>query len=215
MTAGKPEQEPVTVTDKRRIDPDTFEVRDSATEASDGTEAPLEGTIENESGDEAPAIEETASPEVAELAERTADLQRVSAEYTNYRRRAEREKAAVGDATKATVVAQFLDVVDDLDRARAHGDLEAGPLKAVSDKLTGILTGLGLVGFGDEGDAFDPELHEAVHMEGDGSHPVLGTVLRKGYRVGERVLRHAMVTVTDGDPANTPEGTPSGETDAE
>lgn len=217
MTSGKPEQEPVTVTDKRRIDPETFEVRDAA-ESSEGTGAPAEGTVENEGtvnegvvenedGEEV-RVEEIVSTE-AELAERTADLQRVSAEYTNYRRRAEREKAAIGESAKASVVAQFLDVVDDLDRARAHGDLESGPLKAVSDKLTRILTGLGLVGFGDEGDVFDPELHEAVQMEGDGSNPVLGTILRKGYRVGDRILRHAMVTVTDGDPVDTPEQSPS------
>jgi molecular chaperone GrpE len=217
VTSGKPEQEPVTVTDKRRIDPETFEVRDAA-ESSEGTGAPAEGTVENEGtvnegvvetedGEEV-RVEEIVSTE-AELAERTADLQCVSAEYTNYRRRAEREKAAIGESAKASVVAQFLDVVDDLDRARAHGDLESGPLKAVSDKLTRILTGLGLVGFGDEGDVFDPELHEAVQMEGDGSNPVLGTILRKGYRVGDRILRHAMVTVTDGDPADTPEQSPS------
>ncbi len=210
MTSGKPEQEPVTVTDKRRIDPETFEVRDATTESSEDTGAPAEGIVENEDG-----VGEALSPESAELAERTADLQRVSAEYTNYRRRAEREKAAIGESAKASVVAQFLDVVDDLDRARAHGDLESGPLKAVGDKLTRILTGLGLEGFGEEGDAFDPELHEAVQMEGDGTHPVLGTILRKGYRVGDRVLRHAMVTVTDGDPAETPEQSPSDGADTE
>lgn len=219
MTSGKPEQEPVTVTDKRRIDPETFEVRDATTESSEDTGAPAEGIVENEDGNEEVRVEKAlsseASPESAELAERTADLQRVSAEYTNYRRRAEREKAAIGESAKASVVAQFLDVVDDLDRARAHGDLESGPLKAVGDKLTRILTGLGLEGFGEEGDVFDPELHEAVQMEGDGTHPVLGTILRKGYRVGDRVLRHAMVTVTDGDPADTPEQTPSDGTDTE
>ena len=212
MTSGKPEQEPVTVTDKRRIDPETFEVRDATTESSEDTGAPAEGIVENENED---GVGEALSPESAELAERTADLQRVSAEYTNYRRRAEREKAAIGESAKASVVAQFLDVVDDLDRARAHGDLESGPLKAVGDKLTRILTGLGLEGFGEEGDAFDPELHEAVQMEGDGTHPVLGTILRKGYRVGDRVLRHAMVTVTDGDPAETPEQSPSDGADTE
>jgi len=215
VTSGKPEQEPVTVTDKRRIDPETFEVRDATTESSEDTGAPAEGIVENEDGNEEAPVEEALSPEAAELAERTADLQRVSAEYTNYRRRAEREKAAIGESAKASVVAHFLDVVDDLDRARAHGDLESGPLKAVGDKLTRILTGLGLEGFGEEGDVFDPELHEAVQMEGEGTHPVLGTILRKGYRVGDRVLRHAMVTVTDGDPADTSEQMPSDGTDTE
>ncbi|MDV2474273.1 nucleotide exchange factor GrpE [Rhodococcus zopfii] len=201
MSAERPEQEPVTVTDKRRIDPDTFEVRDADAEAQ---------VIEVETESAAPAAGDEAaltaepSPETAELAERTADLQRVTAEYANYRRRIERERVAAIEGAKASVVGQFLDLVDDLDRARAHGDLEAGPMKALSDKLTGILTGLGLEGFGTEGDPFEPDLHEAVHMEGDGNHPVLGTVLRKGYRLGDRVLRHAMVTVTDGDPNDTP-----------
>jgi len=74
-----------------------------------------------------------------------------------------------------------------------------------------VFDSVGLVAFGEEGDAFDPELHEAVQMEGDGHHPVLGAVLRKGYRFGDRILRHAMVTVTDGDPADTPGDAPSAE----
>lgn len=195
MTAGQPEQEPVTVTDKRRIDPDTFEVRDpdagsQPVEETD-TEAPAAGEHEEA------ALAAEPSPESAQLAERTADLQRLTAEYANYRRRVERERVVTTEAAKASVVTQLLDVVDDLDRARAHGDLEQGPLKSVADKLTGVLSGLGLQPFGDPGDAFDPEIHEAVHMEGDGATPVLDTVLRKGYRLGERILRHAMVTVTD------------------
>lgn len=210
MSAEKPEQEPVTVTDKRRIDPETFEVRDADAEAQ---------VIDVESealaaADEA-ALTAEPSPETAALAERTADLQRVTAEYANYRRRIEREKVAAIEGAKASVVGQFLDLVDDLDRARSHGDLEAGPMKALSDKLTGILTGLGLEAFGAEGDPFEPDLHEAVHMEGDGTNPVLGTVLRKGYRLGDRVLRHAMVTVTDGDPNDTPAQTSPDESGTE
>lgn len=195
MSAETPEQEPVTVTDKRRIDPETFEVRDSE-------------AVEGDVVDSAPAPEgentestDTESPEAKELAERTADLQRVTAEFANYRRRADAQRAAAAEEAKASVAAKFLDVLDDLDRARAHGDLESGPLKALSDKMLGVFDSLGLVAFGVEGDDFDPELHEAVQMEGDGNHPVLGTVLRKGYRFGDRILRHAMVTVTDGEPA--------------
>src|SRR5262249_21649483 len=74
---------------------------------------------------------------------------------------------------------------------------ESGPLKAVADKLIGALENAGLVGFGVEGDAFDPSLHEAVQHEGDGSNPVVGTVMRRGYKFGEQVLRHAMVGVVD------------------
>ena len=94
----------------------------------------------------------------------------------------------------------MLGVLDDLDRARSHGDLESGPLKLVADKLLGALTGLGLTAFGAEGDDFDPVLHEAVQHEGDGSEgskPVIGNVMRHGYKLGDQVLRHALVGVVD------------------
>jgi molecular chaperone GrpE len=94
----------------------------------------------------------------------------------------------------------LLGVLDDLDRARKHGDLESGPLKSVADTLMNALTGLGLVAFGAEGEDFDPVLHEAVQHEGDGgqdSKPVIGTVMRHGYKLGEHVLRHALVGVVD------------------
>jgi molecular chaperone GrpE len=98
----------------------------------------------------------------------------------------------------------LLGVLDDLERARTHGDLESGPLKSVADKLDGSLTGLGLEAFGAEGEDFDPVLHEAVQHEGDGgpgSKSVIGTVMRRGYKLGDQVLRNALVgvieTVTD------------------
>ena len=128
----------------------------------------------------------------------TADLQRLHAEYANYRRRVDRERQAAIDNAKASVIGALLPVLDDLDRARAHGDLESGPLKAVADKLAGVFDGLGVVAFGVEGDAFDPSVHEAVQHEGEGHNPVLGVVMRRGYRVGDKVVRHAMVGVIDG-----------------
>ena len=85
--------------------------------------------------------------------------------------------------------------MDDLDRARAHGDLEEGPLRAFADKMVALLASQGVEHFGEEGDAFDPNVHEAVQDESDGGEPVIGTVLRRGYRMGERVLRTAMVIV--------------------
>jgi molecular chaperone GrpE len=132
-----------------------------------------------------------------ELAERTADLQRVKAEYDNYRKRALRDQQLIAERSKATIVTQLLPVLDDLDRARSHGDLDSGPLKSVADKLATALEGLGLSGFGEEGDDFDPALHEAVQHEGDGTHPVVGTVMRRGYKVGDSVVRHALVGVVD------------------
>ena len=121
----------------------------------------------------------------------------MKAEYDNYRKRALRDQQLIAERAKAAIVTQLLPVLDDLDRARSHGDLEAGPLKSVADKLATALEGLGLSGFGDEGDDFDPALHEAVQHEGDGTHPVVGTVMRRGYKVGDLVVRHAMVGVVD------------------
>ena len=133
----------------------------------------------------------------AEVAELKSALQRVKAEYDNYRKRALRDQQLAAERTKAAVVTQLLPVLDDLDRARSHGDLESGPLKSVADKLATALEGLGLSGFGDEGDEFDPALHEAVQHEGEGTHPVVGTVMRRGYKVGDQVVRHALVGVVD------------------
>jgi molecular chaperone GrpE len=183
VTEGNP-QEQVTVTDKRRIDPETGEVRHVPPGAAPGGTAP--GGKADEAG--------------AKVAELTADLQRVQADFANYRKRALRDQQAAADRAKATVVSQLLGVIDDLDRARAHGDLDSGPLKSVADKLMSALTGLGLAAFGAEGEDFDPVLHEAVQHEGDGgdgSKPVIGTVMRQGYRLGENVLRHALVGVVD------------------
>ena len=100
-------------------------------------------------------------------------------------------------------------VLDDLDRARSHGDLDSGPLKSVADKLATSLEGLGLSGFGDEGDEFDPSLHEAVQHEGEGTHPIVGSVMRRGYKVGDQVVRHALVGVVDTvpDEDETPDNT--------
>ncbi|OBG39465.1 MULTISPECIES: nucleotide exchange factor GrpE [Mycolicibacter] len=175
--------ETITVTDKRRIDPETGEVRESSSGPAPSGPAPEERAASDDQADQ-----------VAEL---TADLQRVQADFANYRKRALRDQQGVADRAKAAVVTEFLGILDDLDRARSHGDLEAGPLKAVADKLTGVLTGMGLTSFGAEGDEFDPSLHEAVQHEGDGTHSVIGTVLRQGYKLGEQVLRHAMVGVVD------------------
>jgi molecular chaperone GrpE len=135
--------------------------------------------------------------ERAEVDELKSTLQRVKAEYDNYRKRSLRDQQLIAERAKAAVVTQLLPILDDLDRARSHGDLEAGPLKSVADKLVTALEGLGLSGFGAEGDDFDPALHEAVQHEGDGTHPVVGTVMRRGYLVGDQVVRHAMVGVVD------------------
>ncbi|KKW63166.1 nucleotide exchange factor GrpE [Mycolicibacterium elephantis] len=185
--------EPVTVTDKRRIDPETGEVREQATGPAPSGPAPEAG----------------GSPE--EVTELKSTLQRVKAEYDNYRKRTLRDQQVIAERSKAAVLTELLPVLDDLDRARSHGDLESGPFKAVADKLIGILEGLGLSGFGDEGEEFDPELHEAVQHEGDGTHPIVGNVMRRGYKVGDLVLRHAMVGVVD----TVPDGADTADKDDE
>ncbi|HZU47257.1 MAG TPA: nucleotide exchange factor GrpE [Mycobacterium sp.] len=188
MTEGNP-REQVTVTDKRRIDPETGEVRHVSSGSAPSEPAPA-----------APSPAPGSAVTEDKVAELTADLQRVQADFTNYRRRALRDQQAAADRAKATVISQLLGVLDDLDRARSHGDLESGPLKSVADKLTSALSGLGLSAFGAEGDDFDPVLHEAVQHEGDGAEgtkPVIGSVLRQGYKLGDQVLRHALVVVVD------------------
>jgi molecular chaperone GrpE len=191
VSDGNP-HEPITVTDKRRIDPETGEVRHVASGAAPAGAAPDAGGRGRDTAEDT-----AANDKVAEL---TADLQRVQADYANYRKRALRDQEATAERAKAAVVSQLLGVLDDLERARSHGDLDSGPLKLVADKLFGALTGLGLAAFGAEGDDFDPGLHEAVQHEGDGSEgskPVIGNVMRQGYKFGDQVLRHALVGVVD------------------
>lgn len=158
-------------------------------------EAEIEESLEGVDADaEAADIE-------AQLAERTEDLQRLNAEYTNYRRRTERDRQAVIENAKSQVIAAFLPILDDLDLARQHGDLNEGPLKAIADKLSSTLASQKLEGFGEEGDAFDPEIHEAVQDLSSGGEQVVGTVLRRGYRVGDKLVRNAMVIIADPEPS--------------
>jgi molecular chaperone GrpE len=184
----------VTVTDKRRVDPQTGEIRDPG-----GQERSDSGHVSGPAlGGPVPGAFPGESPEEADkAAELLGDLQRVQADFANYRKRALRDQESAGERAKAVVVGQLLPVLDDLDRARNHGDLETSPLKAVADKLETALSGLGLAAFGVEGEPFDPAVHEAVQHEGEGSNPVIGHVMRRGYRLGEQVLRHALVGVVD------------------
>jgi molecular chaperone GrpE len=190
------EHEPVVVRDRRRIDPETGAVRASEAEAD---AAPAPDSRPRDSGAD-PAASLAAAELAAQVAERTADLQRITAEYANYRRRVERDREAVLVTARTQFVGELLTVLDDIDRAEAHGDL-TGPFKAVADKVTSVVQKFGLESFGLIGEPFDPSVHEAVQHdtgEGDGpTVPVLAVVLRKGYRMADRVLRPAMVTVVD------------------
>lgn len=141
-------------------------------------------------------------PQVAELeaqlAERTADVQRVQAELVNYRRRVERDRELVKQNATFAVLTSLMPVLDDVDRAREHGEVEGG-FKAVADSLDRAVTSLGLTKFGATGEEFDPNLHEAL-MHGHSAEVTTTTVdkvVQAGYRIGERVVRAAKVTVLD------------------
>jgi molecular chaperone GrpE len=132
------------------------------------------------------------------LDERTADLQRITAEYANYRKRVERDRSAAGELAVGMVLSELLAVLDDIDRARDHGDL-TGPFAAVSDKLVTVTSKFGLTAFGAKGDAFDPNRHEAVahQTSSEVTEPTCIEIMRRGYLLGERLLRPALVAVAD------------------
>ena len=192
MSSSTPEDhDRVVVRDKRKIDPVTGEARKGGTAAEGQHVSERSAT---------PAVEVGQGPFVdAELLdERTRDLQRVQAEYANYRKRAERDRLAAGEIAVGRVLAELLPILDNIDRAREHGDLTGG-LKAVADQLGSVVDKLGLVAFGEVGDPFDPSIHEAVmHAESDEvAQPTATTIMRQGYLHGDRLLRPAMVGVTD------------------
>ena len=206
------EQPRVVIRDRRRIDPVSGAVRAPAGEQPAGappgpstdarpTDAPPgERMSENETVTEV-TVQDVAGGDgdlSRQLAERTEDLQRVTAEYANYRRRVDRDRGLVVDQAAERFAAQLFPIVDDIERARDHGDL-TGAFKVVADRVLGLLDGLGVESFGDAGDPFDPALHEAVlHDTSDEvSVPTATTVLRRGFRRGDRVLRTAMVSVSE------------------
>ncbi|WP_035305394.1 nucleotide exchange factor GrpE [Actinokineospora inagensis] len=196
--AGDPAEEPqVVVRDRRRIDPETGQVR---AETGD-LEAEVEAEVVVDQPVDGPDLDPAAALK-AQLDERTADLQRLQAEYLNYRKRVERDREAVIASAKASVVTDLLSVLDDVERANAHGDL-TGAFKAVAEKLAGSLQKAGLDSFGHEGEPFDPSVHEAVqhNTSPEVTGPTVTGVLRRGYRFGDRVVRAALVAVTDAESA--------------
>jgi molecular chaperone GrpE len=194
VTAPHGEHEPVVVRDKRKIDPVTGEAR-KASAAADAPASPEELAQQVAA---AAAEAEVPKADALLLEERTRDLQRVQAEFANYRRRADRERLAATEVGAGRVLAELLPVLDNIERARQHGDLTGG-LKAVAEQLETLAGKFGLVAFGEVGDPFDPSIHEAVlHAESDEvTQPTCTTVMRLGYKHGDRLLRPAMVGVTD------------------
>jgi molecular chaperone GrpE len=154
-------------------------------------------------GSEAPPVEEAdVHPDTTLAAERLLDLQRLQAEYVNYKRRVDRDRDVVREQAVASVIEALLPVLDDIHLARQHGDLESGPFSAIADKLEATLSRFGVERFGEPGEAFDPNLHEALmHTQAELAPGTEVTtvvqVLQPGYRSGDRVVRAARVAVAD------------------
>jgi molecular chaperone GrpE len=161
--------------------------------------APDAGTTESADAE----VERDMAEAERQVAALTEDLQRLHAEYVNYKKRVDRDRELVLQNAKFTVLSSLLPVLDDVDRARAHGELEGG-FKAVAEALEGVVAAQGLVKFGNPGDEFDPRLHEAL-MHGhspDVKTTTCQDIVSAGYMIGERVVRPARVTVVDPEPGD-------------
>jgi len=169
-----------------------------------------EGTGPQDTAAPAPAGGDGATDIDSRVAALTEDLQRLQAEYVNYKRRVDRDRDLVKQNAVFSVLSALLPALDDIDRAREHGELTGG-FKAVGEALERIVAGQGLVKFGAPGDEFDPRLHEAL-MHGHSADVTTTTcqnIISAGYRIGDRVLRPAQVTAVDPAPAEPAEQDPA------
>jgi molecular chaperone GrpE len=151
-----------------------------------------------------------------EAAERTADLQRLQAEYQNYRKRVERDRLTVREIAVSNILESLIPVLDDIGRAREHGEVTGG-FKSVAESLETVVAKLGLQQFGKEGEPFDPTLHEAL-MHSYSSEVTEDTcvqILQPGYRIGERIIRPAMVAVAEPQPGTQTTPAPEGESESD
>ncbi len=189
------------VRDKRRLDPDTGTVREPSEAPAAGAAPGAPGTPgaqppQDPSDLIGPSAQEALLTEA--LAERTADLQRLGAEYVNYKRRVDRDREAARELVIGSVLTELLGILDDIGRARDAGELE-GAFKAVSESLERVTEKLGLVKYGEKGDTFDPRIHEALlhNYSDEVDGPTATMVMQPGYRLGERILRPARVAVSE------------------
>lgn len=184
-------------------------------------EVPADGTPEepkaadSSAEDEAAPAGDSAAQDVALLAqldqartalgERTADLQRLQAEYQNYRRRVERDRITVKEIAVASLLTELLPTLDDIGRAREHGELVGG-FKSVAESLETVAAKMGLQQFGKEGEPFDPTIHEALmhSYAPDVTETTCVAILQPGYRIGERTIRPARVAVAEPQPGAAP-----------
>ena len=214
---------PPVIRDRRRIDPVTGQLREprepAAPTSDAGTPRAQAGTAraqtdtpgaEARPGDGGPTPQESELTEssggrppdpqglVDALAERTADLQRLQAEYVNYKRRVDRDREVNREIAVASVLSELLHTLDDIGRARDAGELE-GAFKAVAESVERVAEKAGLVRYGEVGDAFDPRIHEALmhNYSDEVDGPTCTMVMQPGYRLGERILRPARVAVSE------------------
>jgi len=220
------------IRDRRRLDPETGKVRDVNGSAAAAAGQPAKQSGKHTSNDESPQPGDSPSADSADpvesvngqsveaesvsldgiladldaaqasAAERLSDLQRLQAEFVNYRRRVDRDRDVARDVAVAGVLEALLPVLDDVYLARQHGDLEGGPFAAIAEKLDTVLARFGLARYGEPGEEFDPSVHEALmRTEADLAEGTTTTtvvqVLQPGYRAGDRVLRAARVAVAD------------------
>ncbi|CAN2230732.1 GrpE Molecular chaperone GrpE (heat shock protein) [actinobacterium SCGC AAA044-D11] len=160
---------------------------------------PQESASESSDQELSDAVNEAlAEVEIDEVAVLTSDLQRVQAEYANYRKRVDRDRITANEITTAVVLSELLPVLDDIARASEHGELTGG-FKAVADQLLAITTKFGLTQFADVDVPFDPNIHEALmhSTSPDVKETLVTQVLQPGFKFKERVIRPARVAVTD------------------
>ncbi|MHB8185457.1 MAG: nucleotide exchange factor GrpE [Dermatophilaceae bacterium] len=222
---GSEESEPTgpKVTDKRRLDPKTGAVRHPVPATHDLSDAPVSHDLSDQEpgvlgsasdnsasdssgpddfGDDTAADGEEVHPDTTLAADLTRDLQRLQAEYVNYKKRVDRDRELHHHVAVSSVIEALLPVLDDVHLARQHGDLEGGPFAAIADKLESTVTKFGVERFGQPGDAFDPTVHEALmHIQAELAEGTTVTtvvqVLQPGYRMGDRLIRAARVAVAD------------------
>ncbi|QQR99445.1 MAG: nucleotide exchange factor GrpE [Austwickia sp.] len=164
----------------------------------DAAQAPTPGT----QAADAPAAQAASGSDAQLAAERLADLQRLQAEYVNYKRRVDRDRAVESERAIAGFVEALLPVMDEIHLARLHGDLETGPFAKIAEKFEGVLAKYGVQRYGEPGETFDPMVHEAVmHVQAElapgTTEMTVVQIMQPGYRIGDRLVRPAMVAVAD------------------
>lgn len=199
---------PVPGADQPDADPSTPEVTDDSINSDDINTEAVNDPAEPDAPTGPAAATDAAPPghpDTRLAAERLEDLQRLQAEYVNYKRRVDRDRALVQERAIADVLDSMLPVLDDIHAARGHGDLTEGPFAAIAEKLEGSLGKFGLERFGAVGDAFDPTVHEALLHQSwdpaitpaDPEATTIVLVLQPGYRTGDHIIRPARVAVAD------------------